>query len=94
MTTPTQKQQLDAYWLPYTANRQFKAEPRIITSAQGCYLTDTDGRKVFDGLSGLWTCGLGHQQAKIVEAVKQQLQTLDFAPSFQFAHPSALLLIY
>ncbi|MCL1080060.1 aminotransferase class III-fold pyridoxal phosphate-dependent enzyme [Parashewanella spongiae] len=94
MVNQTIEEPLDAYWLPYTANRQFKAEPRIITSAQGCYLTDSDGRKIFDGLSGLWTSGLGHQQPKIVEAVKQQLQTLDFAPSFQFAHPSAITLAH
>ncbi|MHC9036795.1 aspartate aminotransferase family protein, partial [Cobetia marina] len=49
------KEQLDAYWMPYTANRQFKQDPRIITKAQGAYFTDSRGRQIFDGLSGLWT---------------------------------------
>ena len=54
------RQELEAYWMPYTANRQFKDDPRMIVQGQGCYLTDARGRKIFDGLSGLWTCGAGH----------------------------------
>ncbi len=81
---------LDAYWLPYSANRQFKSEPRIIHRAEGVHLIDSDGRRILDGLSGLWTCGLGHRQPQIMQAIKQQLDTLDYAPTFQFAHPSAI----
>ena len=78
---------LDAHWMPYTGNRQFKAQPRMITAAQGAYLIDGDGRRIFDGLSGLWTCGLGHCQPSISRAVAQQVATLDYSPAFQFAHP-------
>lgn len=84
--------QLDSYWMPYTANRQFKADPRIITGGKGAYLTDADGRKIFDGLSGLWTCGLGHGVPEIADAVGQQLRDLDYAPAFQYGHPKAFQL--
>ncbi|MBM7071714.1 aspartate aminotransferase family protein [Shewanella sp. 202IG2-18] len=80
---------LDAYWLPYSANRQFKSDPRMIHSAEGVYLIDSNGRKILDGLSGLWTCGLGHRQPDIISAVQQQLNELDYAPTFQFSHPKA-----
>ena len=80
---------LDAHWMPFTGNRQFKANPRIFVSAEGCYYTDTDGKKVFDGLSGLWCCGLGHNRREITEAVVKQVQTLDYAPAFQFGHPQS-----
>ena len=52
--------QLDAHWMPFTGNRQFKKDPRIMVAAAGRYYRDSNGRKIFDGLSGLWTCGLGH----------------------------------
>lgn len=78
---------LDAHWMPYTGNRDFKANPRIITSAKGCYYTDADGRQIFDGLSGLWCCGLGHGRAEITEAVSRQVAKLDYSPAFQFGHP-------
>ena len=81
--------QLASYWLPFTGNRQFKQDPRIIKAAKGSYLYDDQDRKIFDGLSGLWTCGLGHARAEIIQAVSAQLQTLDYAPSFQFGHPKA-----
>ncbi|WGL15870.1 aspartate aminotransferase family protein [Microbulbifer bruguierae] len=81
--------QLDAYWMPYTGNRQFKKDPRIITGAEGCYYTSADGRRIFDGLSGLWTCGAGHNRVEIADAVSAQLRTLDYAPAFQFGHPKA-----
>lgn len=83
---------LDAHWMPYTANRNFKANPRMMASAQGCYYTDVDGRKIFDGLSGLWTCGLGHGRAEIVEAARHQLATLDYSPAFQYGHPLSFAL--
>ncbi len=78
--------------MPYTANRNFKANPRMMASAEGCYYTDIDGRKIFDGLSGLWTCGLGHGRAEIVEAARHQLATLDYSPAFQFGHPLSFAL--
>lgn len=78
---------LDAHWMPYTGNRQFKAQPRLVTAAQGAYLIDVDGRRIFDGLSGLWTCGLGHCRSEIGQAVAHQVTTLDYAPAFQFGHP-------
>ena len=80
---------LDAYWMPYTANRQFKANPRMIVEAQGAYYTDSEGRKIFDGLSGLWCAGLGHGRREIAEAVGKQAAKLDYSPAFQFGHPLA-----
>lgn len=80
---------LEAHWMPYTGNRQFKDDPRIITSAEGVWYTDDKGRRVLDGHSGLWTSGLGHGRKEISEAVAQQINTLDFAPPFQFGHPPA-----
>jgi beta-alanine--pyruvate transaminase len=78
---------LDAHWMPFTGNREFKAAPRIITGARGAYYIDRDGRKIFDGLSGLWCSGLGHGRAEITEAARKQLDTLDYSPAFQFGHP-------
>lgn len=80
---------LDAHWMPYTGNRQFKRDPRMIVAADGCYFIDDRGRRIFDGLSGLWCSGAGHNRPEITAAVTQQLQTLDYAPAFQFGHPSA-----
>ena len=83
---------LDAHWMPFTANRNFKAAPRMITRAEGCYYFDSEGRKIFDGLSGLWCSGLGHGRAEIVEAARKQLATLDYSPAFQFGHPLSFAL--
>ena len=80
---------LDAYWMPYTGNRQFKRDPRIIVAAQDVWFTDDRGRRILDGHSGLWTSGLGHGHPEISEAVAEQIQTLDFSPPFQFGHPKA-----
>jgi len=79
----------EAHWMPFTANREFKANPRIIESAQGAYFIDDRGRKIFDGLSGLWTCGAGHGRPEIVEAVSRQMAQLDYSPAFQFGHPKS-----
>jgi beta-alanine--pyruvate transaminase len=81
--------QLDAHWMAFTGNRDFKKDPRIIVSAEGNYYTDADGRKIFDGLSGLWCCGAGHSRPEITEAVSKQIKQLDYAPAFQFSHPKA-----
>jgi beta-alanine--pyruvate transaminase len=86
--------QLDSYWMPFTGNREFKKDPRIIVSAKGHYYTDADGRQIFDGLSGLWTCGAGHARAEITEAVSKQISQLDYCPSFQYGHPKAFELAH
>jgi beta-alanine--pyruvate transaminase len=80
-------QWLEAHWMPFTGNRNFKASPRMIVGADGAYYRDADGRRVFDGLSGLWCCGLGHGRRELLEAACRQLETLDYAPAFQFGHP-------
>lgn len=86
--------QLDAHWMPFTGNRQFKQDPRIIVSAEGNYYTDALGRKIFDGLSGLWTCGAGHGRPEIVEAIAKQAKQLDYSPAFQFGHPKSFELAH
>ena len=83
------REQLEAYWMPYTGNRQFKRDPRMIVAAEGVHLIDDNGREILDGLSGLWCCGAGHNRPEIAEAVSRQLRTLDYAPAFQFGHPGA-----
>ncbi|KXS39352.1 MAG: beta-alanine--pyruvate transaminase [Halomonadaceae bacterium T82-2] len=78
-----------AYWMPFTANRDFRDHPRMVTGADGRYLIDTAGRRVFDSLSGLWCCGAGHNREAIRQAVNRQLGRLDYAPGFQMGHPLA-----
>jgi len=80
---------LDAHWMPYTGNRQFKRDPRVFVAAEGAYYIDASGKRIFDGLSGLWCTGLGHGRREIVEAVQKQVATLDYAPAFQFGHPAS-----
>ena len=79
----------DAYWMPFTPNRQFKSTPRLVVGAHGIAYRTSDGRDVLDGTSGLWCVGAGHRHPRIVEAMKRQLDTLDFASSFQVGHPLA-----
>lgn len=88
------QEQLDAHWMPFTANRSFKQDPRLIVAAEGNYYTAADGRKIFDGLSGLWTCGAGHSRPEITEAVSKQVQQLDYSPAFQFGHPKSFELAH
>ncbi len=83
------REQLEAYWLPYTPNKLFKDQPRLFSAAKGAYYQTTDGRQLFDGLSGLWCCGLGHGRTEIIEAITAQARRLDFAPSFQIGNPLA-----
>ncbi|TDN62487.1 aspartate aminotransferase family protein [Paraburkholderia sp. BL10I2N1] len=80
---------LSSFWMPFTANRQFKAAPRLLESAKGMYYRTTDGREVLDGCAGLWCVNAGHSRAEIVEAITKQISTLDFAPTFQMGHPLA-----
>ncbi|MBY0366843.1 MAG: aspartate aminotransferase family protein [Burkholderiaceae bacterium] len=80
---------LDAYWMPFTANRQFKQSPRLLTQADGMFFRDDKGREVLDGIAGLWCVNAGHNRPRIVQAIQQQAAELDFAPPFQMAHPKA-----
>src|SRR5579859_5256592 len=80
---------LDAYWMPFTANRQFKSAPRLLAAAKGMFYQTEDGRQIIDGCSGLWCVNAGHGREEIASAVGQQLLTLDYAPSFQMGHPLA-----
>jgi beta-alanine--pyruvate transaminase len=80
---------LAAFWMPFTANRQFKAAPRLLVAAEGMHYTSQDGRKILDGTAGLWCVNAGHAHPRIVEAVRTQAQQLDFAPTFQIGHPLA-----
>lgn len=88
-TAPSLSSELDlrAHWMPFSANRNFQKDPRIIVAAEGSWLIDERGRRVYDSLSGLWTCGAGHCRKEIQEAVAHQLGTLDYSPGFQFGHP-------
>ena len=80
---------LEPYWMPFTPNRAFKKAPRMIRSAKGHYYTDSSGRQLLDGFSGLWTSGLGHCHPGIVAAVQQQVATLDYSMGFQMGHDKA-----
>jgi beta-alanine--pyruvate transaminase len=81
--------QFEAHWMPFSGNREFKKNPRMIVAAEGRYLTSADGRQIFDGLSGLWTTGLGHCRPEISKAISEQTATLDFFSGFQFGHPKS-----
>ncbi len=83
---PREQSFFESHWMPFTGNREFKKSPRMIVSAEGSYYTDASGRKIYDGLSGLWTCGLGHCHPRLQEAIARQAATLDYSPAFQFGH--------
>ncbi|WP_460194375.1 omega-aminotransferase AptA [Thermosynechococcus sp. FA-CM-4201] len=88
MTLPTLADlNLDPFWMPFTANRQFKQSPRLLVSAAGMYYKSIDGREILDGTAGLWCVNAGHCRPEIVSAIAQQAATLDFAPTFQMGHP-------
>src|SRR6201986_2844077 len=89
MSAAPNTQNLDHYWMPFTANRQFKKAPRILESAQGMYYRDSDGNQILDGVAGLWCVNAGHGRPEITEAVTRQLETMEFAPTFQMGHPIA-----
>src|ERR1700704_5422974 len=80
---------LEAYWLPYTPNRAFKASPRLIARAKDMHYYATDGRAVLDGTAGMWCTNAGHNREPIVDAIRAEAAELDYAPAFQFAHPKA-----
>ncbi|MDP1692886.1 MAG: aspartate aminotransferase family protein [Burkholderiaceae bacterium] len=80
---------MDAYWMPFTANRQFKKAPRLLARSQGMFFWTPEGRQILDGVAGLWCVNAGHARPKIVQAIAEQAAELDFAPPFQMAHPKA-----
>ncbi|MCC6920832.1 MAG: aspartate aminotransferase family protein [Alphaproteobacteria bacterium] len=79
--------QLEAFWLPFTPNREFKRNPRIVARAEGMHYFDLEGRKILDAAAGLWCANAGHCREPIVKAIQEAAATLDFAPTFQFGHP-------
>lgn len=83
---------LDSFWMPFTPNRDFKTKPRMVSSASGVTYQTDDGRTILDGTSGLWCVGAGHQHPKISQAMKSQIDVLDYASSFQVGHPGAFKL--
>ena len=83
---------MDAFWMPFSANRQFKKHPRLLVSAASMHYQTTDGREILDGTSGLWCCNAGHARPRIIEAVSRQIATMDFAPTFQMGHPLPFVL--
>jgi beta-alanine--pyruvate transaminase len=80
---------MDAYWMPFTANRQFKKAPRLLAKSRGMHFWTPEGREILDGVAGLWCVNAGHARPKIVKAIAEQAAELDFAPPFQMAHPKA-----
>ncbi|MDH5235208.1 MAG: aspartate aminotransferase family protein [Gemmatimonadota bacterium] len=94
VATPTRQQDpsLDALWMPFTANRAFKAKPRLLIAAQDMHYRADDGRLVLDGAAGLWCVNAGHCRASIAEAIAKSARTLDYAPSFQMGHPASFAL--
>ena len=82
-------QSMDAFWMPFTANRQFKAAPRLLAKAKGMHYWTPEGRQILDGIAGLWCVNAGHARPRIVEAIQQQAAEMDFAPPFNMAHPKA-----
>ena len=87
-TTPTALS-LEAYWMPFTANRQFKQAPRMLARAEGMHFWTPEGRQILDGIAGLWCVNAGHARPKIVQAIQAQAAEMDFAPPFNMGHPKA-----
>jgi beta-alanine--pyruvate transaminase len=83
---------LEAYWMPFTANRAFKKRPRLVVRAKDMHYYKADGSAVLDGAAGMWCCNAGHNRSPIVEAIQRAAAELDYAPPFQFAHPQAFTL--
>ncbi len=80
---------LESFWMPYTGNRQYKKDPKLVVKAEGTKLIDADGRRIFDSLSGLWCTPYGHGREEIIDAVSKQIRELDYSPPFQVGHPLA-----
>lgn len=88
-TTQPTVNDLAPYWMPFTANRQFKAAPRMLVGAKGVHYTTDDGREVIDGIAGMWCVNAGHGRQEIIDAIKEQADRLDYATAFQMGHPGA-----
>jgi len=80
---------LDNFWIPFTSNKAFKEDPRLLVGAKGMYYQSEDGKEILDGISGLWCCNPGHCHPHIVEAIKKQIETMDYATAFNMSHPKA-----
>jgi beta-alanine--pyruvate transaminase len=91
-STSLSRSDLEALWLPFTANRQFKAKPRLLARASGMHYWTADGTKILDAVAGLWCVNAGHGRREITQAVASQMEMLDYAPGFQMAHPGAFQL--
>ena len=91
-SAPLQRDEMEAFWMPFTANRQFKANPRMLAKAEGMHYWTPDGRQVLDAVAGLWCVNAGHGRREITEAVSRQIATMEYAPPFQMAHPTAFQL--
>jgi beta-alanine--pyruvate transaminase len=91
-TTPLSRSDMEAFWLPFTPNRQFKAKPRLLSKAKGMYYWTPEGRQILDAVAGLWCVNAGHGRSEITQAVASQLETMDYAPPFQMGHPPAFAL--
>ncbi|WP_458573571.1 omega-aminotransferase AptA [Bordetella parapertussis] len=89
MECPASPPDLSHLWMPFTANRQFKSQPRLLARAEGMYYTSTDGRQILDGTAGLWCVNAGHCRPEIVQAIASQAGEMDYAPGFQLGHPLA-----
>ena len=83
---------LEAFWMPFTANQQFKSNPRMLVSAENMHYKSQDGRDILDGTAGLWCVNAGHKREKIVSAIQAQVEELDYVPAFQMGHPKAFAL--
>ena len=89
MTVQLKTNDLEAFFMPFSANRRFKSAPRLLASAKDMHYFTEDGRKILDGTSGLWCVNAGHCRPRIVEAIQKQAAELDFAGTFQMGHPKA-----
>jgi beta-alanine--pyruvate transaminase len=87
LTAGLSREALEAHWMPFTGNRDFKRNPRLLVAAEGNYYQSADGRRILDGMSGLWCCGAGHNRREIADAITTQLGRMDYSPGFQFGHP-------
>ena len=88
MSNTLRPNSLDAFWMPFTPNRTFKADPRMLVRAEGMHYYTPDGRAVLDGTAGLWCVAAGHAQPKITEAIRRAAGELDYAPAFNRGHPA------
>ena len=91
-TAPMNRSELEAFWMPFTANRQFKSKPRLLAKASGMHYWTPEGRQILDAVAGLWCVNAGHGRREIVQAVASQLETMEYAPPFQMGHPGAFAL--